>query len=293
MSTVNIMWNLSLNVGSISFGHPSPVFNSVRTASGFRLDFPASISLLPHKADEPAFLIEGMELCLKPIADSTEVAVVRCPDSMVSGYAPRNVTFSWDGTFAALAIYERIRSNKEPQFSVKVKGKIQRLLKMQGSGLQVATSPAEIFQAETTITYSRDSWVSTLRQIGFQDCVIVEIPYPSDSPHQWEPVWNALRDARNAFDKGGSTACKDSATSVRLALERWRDIEKEDMGPGWKPPSREERESRTTSQRIDNIRWHLMQLAHESAHTGAENWTRDEALLLVCGLSALIAVRKP
>jgi hypothetical protein len=99
-------------------------------------------------------------------------------------------------------------------------------------------------------------------------------------------VWHALRDARDSFDTGGSTGWKNCVTAVRLALEEWRKIEQEDKGLA-------DTQARTKIQRIDNLRWHLIQLAHYAAHTKADEWTRDDALLALSTLSALLAVRKP
>jgi hypothetical protein len=81
--------------------------------------------------------------------------------------------------------------------------------------------------------------------------------------------------------------------AVRLALEKWQGIEKEDMGPGWKAPSMIERKDRTKRQRLDNVRWHLYQCAHLGPHSSAEDWTRDDAVLLLSTLAALLAERKP
>jgi len=54
-----------------------------------------------------------------------------------------------------------------------------------------------------------------------------------------------------------------------------------------------DRESRTKKQRLNALRWHLMQAAHLGPHTGAEEWSRDDALLMLSVLSALLAERKP
>jgi len=120
--------------------------------------------------------------------------------------------------------------------------------------------------------------------------VLVEIPFAFDPPSGWEPVWHALLDARNSFDTGGSTGWKNCIASARHALEEWQKIEKEDSGPGWQRPSQADLQSRSKSQRIDNIRWHLMQVAHFAVHSKADEWTRDDALLVLSTLSALIAV---
>jgi hypothetical protein len=132
-----------------------------------------------------------------------------------------------------------------------------------------------------------------LRNLKVYDTVLIEIPFPSDPPTDWELVWHALRDARDSFDRGGSTGWKNCVASVRLALEKWHGIEKEDQGPGWQRPSTTDLQARTKEQRIDTIRWHLIQLAHCAAHTRADEWNRDDALLVLSTVSALLAVRKP
>lgn len=83
-------------------------------------------------------------------------------------------------------------------------------------------------------------------------------------------------------------AGQGTATSVRLALEAWRRIEEEDQGL-----KLADHRNKTKRQRADAIRWNLMQLAHPSAHTVAEQWTRDDAVRLLCTLCSLLAVREP
>lgn len=143
------------------------------------------------------------------------------------------------------------------------------------------------------IGYSQRVWTKMVRDVGVQDSILVEIPFRSDPPTGWEPIWAALRDAKDSFDAGGSTDWNNTARSVRLALEEWRKLEKEDQGAGWQGPKIADFQSRTKAQRIDNLRWHLIQLAHYAAHTKADEWTRDDALLLLSTLCSLLAERKP
>lgn len=147
-------------------------------------------------------------------------------------------------------------------------------------------SIASTFHQWGEIGYSQKAWTDMLRDLNVRDAVLVEIPFDSNPPSGWEPVWQAVRDALDSFDAGGSTGWRNCVASVRHALEEWRNIEKEDQGPS-------DLKSRTKTQRIDNIRWHLIQLAHYAAHTKADEWTRDDALLALSTLSALLAVRKP
>lgn len=132
-----------------------------------------------------------------------------------------------------------------------------------------------------------------LRKLGIRENVLVEVPLLGSPSPDWDEVWQGLIDARTAFEHGGSTGWKGCVTGARLALEKWQQMEPEDKGPGWVAPSRADREARTKKQRLDNLRWHLLQVAHLGAHTGAENWTRDDALLLLSTLSVLLAERNP
>lgn len=132
-----------------------------------------------------------------------------------------------------------------------------------------------------------------LRKLGIAENVLFEIPLPRSPLGSWDEVWRALVEARDTFEHGGSTGWKGCVTAVRQALKKWQEIEKEDMGLGWKAPTPQERDTRNKVQRIDNLRWHLLQLAHYGPHSYADEWSRDDALLMLAGLSTLLAVRKP
>ena len=65
------------------------------------------------------------------------------------------------------------------------------------------------------------------------------------------------------------------------------------MGPGWTRPNGDDLRNRTTRQRLDNIRWYLREYSHLAPHSGAEEFTRDNAILMLSTLSALLVVRRP
>lgn len=125
-----------------------------------------------------------------------------------------------------------------------------------------------------------------LRKLGVAENVLLEIPLPTSPPAPWDEVWNALTEARDTFEHGGSTGWKGCVTAVRLALDKWRQIEEEDLGPT-------DKQARTKLQRFENLRWNLLQYAHYGPHSRADEWTRDDALLMLAALSTLLAVRKP
>jgi hypothetical protein len=294
MSIVSILLNGSEGVGSISFTAPTSAFPSYRTASGVRIQIPALITFLPPTASKSPLLLEDLEVVFLASDDEgeKEIGVARCGQTLTTERRDLPIMVSLDLSLQALAVYERIRDGKEAKFRLAVSANIRFLFRYGNTHHQISSTTYP-FRGDCRVQYSREAWTKTLRELKFRDCVLVEIPFASAPPDEWESVWKALLNARDSFDAGGSTAWKNTVTSVRLALERWQKIDKEDHGPGWKAPTVQEREMRTKEQRIDNIRWHLMQIAHESAHTGADKWTRDDALLMLSTLCALLSVRKP
>lgn len=200
----------------------------------------------------------------------------------------------WTDALSALALIEKYRNGKPPQFRIEFRAETCWLLDhidMQGRH-RIRALP-QYTGGNAKVTYPMETWIKMLRELKIAENILVEIPLPGVPPAPWDKVWNALVEARNAFDQGGSTGWKGCVTAVRLALEEWQKIEKEDMGPGWAAPSHNDLRNRTMQQRVDNLRWHLVQLAHLGAHSGAENWSRDDALLMLSTLSALLSVRKP
>lgn len=296
------------SIGSFSFDESPAHLQVVRTASGFRLQLPFKItlasvvkgSLVPMVSD-----LRGVILARTP-NERLEIGCLFCDSSYTAGYRSRDSSqtdyeqtgqMTWTGSFADLAFYEGVRNGGPAQFVVQPEWRLCNGFETQigESSHLVCTLPEwrRPTVGEVSVRYSKEVWVKMLRSLGVAENVLVEIPLPGCPAPEWDGVWKGLLDARNAFEQGGETGWKGCVMGVRLALEKWQKIEKEDMGPGWKSPTLQEREARTKKQRLDNLRWHLQQAAHRSAHTPADEWTRDDALLLLSTLSALLAERKP
>jgi hypothetical protein len=259
------------DIGAVAFNQPEKALQGMRTASGIRIHLPTSISFRSPQRDPRPLILENLKATLT--AGGFEIGVARSCESIRSRVENRQATLTLDLTLEALAFYESIRAGGEPQFSVMLSGHIQAVLQDVHSQPWEAGSVAMPITAQGFVKYSRDAWTNMLRESKVHDTVLVEIPFDSDPPSGWESVWHALRDARDSFDRGGSTGWKNCIASVRHALENWQGIEKVDQGAGWQRPSTAELQSRTKEQRIDNIRWHLIQLAHYAAHTRADDWT--------------------
>src|SRR5439155_15691305 len=146
---------------------------------------------------------------------------------------------------------------------------------------------------EVEVSYPTEVWIKMLRALNASYPVLLEVPLPSSPPTPWDGVWGAIAEGTTAVERGGETGWKGCISAVRLALDRWREIEAEDMGPGWARPNGDDLRKRTTKQRLDNIRWHLREYTHLAPHSGAEEFARDDALLMLSTLSALLVVRKP
>lgn len=289
-------------IGRIIFKENPARLHANRTAGGFNLSLPVHISLRVGIKGEPLPMLSNFRGEILA-SDGLEVGRAYWDDWYNSGWsqdgsggiAKMDVTMNWLGSFDELAHYEKIRNGGVPKFDIRFRGELCYLVEEPKTGHLVRTIPRSVYsdRGSVAVSYPKEAWVEMLRSIGAAENVLVEIPLPGKPSPDWDGVWNALVDARKAFEQGGSTGWKGCVTSVRLALEKWRAIEKEQMGVGWKAPTVPEREARSKRERLDNIRWHLLQVAHLGAHTGADEWTRDDALLLLSTFSALLAERKP
>ena len=280
----------SETVGTIDFSQPEGELGSVRTANGFRLQIPAIVTFLTPTGSSLPLALENLRATFfhDGAGREIEIGVAIYSATLFTPVRDTPISLSLDWTRDAFAFYEQLRGGREAKFRLSVSGDIRYILIAPG-GSATGRDPVSIakhFHQMGVVVYSQIIWTKMMRDLNLRDSVIVEIPFPSDPPTGWEPVWDALRDARSSFDTGGSTGWKNAATSVRLALEEWRRIDAEDKGTS-------DLHSRTKLQRIDNIRWQLIQLAHFAAHTKADEWSRDDALLLISTLCSLLAVRKP
>lgn len=282
-------------VGSIVFEESPAYLRAHRTAAGFSLGLPMTVRLKLSRSDEPCPLLSNIRAV---ISTQTEAGVLHqigyarhdgwFVGAIEESTAPTDLT--WRDVLPVLAFYERLRDGKPPRLKLDVQADVCLLIPSQRAKLR---SEPWLVSGQVEIRYPTEVWIRMLRDMGVAESVFIEVPLPASPPAPWDGVWGALVEARNSFERGGETGWKGCVSAVRLALERWQEVEEGDMGPGWKAPSPEDRQNRTKRQRLDNIRWHLLQCAHLAPHTEAESWSRDDALLMLSALSALLAVRWP
>lgn len=292
----------------ISFDESPAQLHAQRTAAGFKLSLPVKIGFysVPEGAPKPMLTnLRGTLLASdSPTGSKLEIGRIYS-DSWFTGFRYRNEnsrtlhesndSLIWQGSLVELALYERYRDGRVPQFEIELRGEFCYLLTDAHLDRDVRGEPQPFYphNGSVQITYPREVWIRMLQKLGVAENVLVEVPLPGNPSGNWDEVWRALIDARNYFEQGGETGWKGCVTSVRLALEKWRVVEAEDAGPGFVRPKRQELEARTKKQRLDQLRWDLMQMAHQGPHTHIDLWTRDDALLMLSTLSALLAERQP
>lgn len=288
-------------VGEVAFIQDPPQLEVLRTAAGFNLTIPANITLELADSSQPCPLLSNLHGVISSAVTSgaqRELGIIR-DYRLYMGASLKwsgDAHLTWSGSVSALLLFEKLRETRLPRLSIDLHGEVCWLLpNSKGRNVDRGRTRTEprLLSGSVDITYPTEVWVKMLRRLEIAENILVEIPLPSSPPAPWDKVWNPLREARDAFERGGTTGWKGCVSAVRLALEKWKDIEEEDMGLGWQSPPLKNREARSKRERLDNLRWHLLQCAHLAPHSGADDWSRDDALLALATLSALLAVRKP
>lgn len=286
-------------IAKINFNEPADHLRIIRNATEFIVEIPIVI-LFGSMPDELKHLRPSLnhlwgEVYVSNNNKNYSVGKILQLD-FKEDFRPNNDTqarIKWSGNLSSLALFEKIRNGMAPKIQLSLHGEFYYVVEIDKPKTPGLRTESRTFWLNYNVEIPKDLWVKQLRNIDFLENILIEIPLPVSPGSDWEDVWKAMIDARDSFEKGGTTAWKDSIVSCRLALEKWQKIEKEDMGPGWQSPSVTDRSSRTKKQRLDNLRWHLLQLAHYSAHSHADEWKRDDALIMISALSALLAERNP
>jgi hypothetical protein len=313
-------------IGSLTIVKNPEQLQGARTVSGFEISVPATITLRVRPKLEPMLIVRNLrgKVFVKIENGSLlNVGYLSNDDRHIAGITDgegydhsSDIRLEWRGTFADLAYIEKLRNGQTPKLQMWLEGEWSFLIRNEIDvtdeqwnqladpqrrrlneliSFRIPTDTQRLVSRHgyIEVPYPREVWIDLVRKLGVGENVLVEVPLPKSPPDPWTGVWSALVNARNAFEQGGSSGWHGTVNSVRLALERWRAIEQENPGAGWKVPSVPDRESRTKKERLDALRWYLMQTAHLGPHSEAEEWSRDDALLMLSTLSGLLAVRKP
>lgn len=287
-------------VGEVTF--PRAGLIAHRAIAGLLLDLPFEIVLRSHvQARErlyplPEVVVVGVRLSISLGQDELAVGVA---EDRYSTPTESRGTCRFRLPADAVWEIERRRESGPLRFAATATATIFRTHAFEVTNLQgerdrerLLSLPEDSREA-LELEYGAHEWQRVLNAAGFGEHVTVQIDLPMTPPAPWDSVWKAVREAREALHGGGTSGWKACVSACRLALERWREIEPEDHGTGWQAPSPGDRKERTTLQRRENLRWDLLQCAHQGPHTDKDDWTRDDAVLLLAGLTALLAKRRP
>lgn len=287
-------------IGGINFVRSPRILNASRTGTGFELRIPVILKFMTVGSNEPQPMISNLqgEVWIKDGAggrvkvgrlwyDSWETGGIHGSDSK-SYESEREISLTWSGTSADLALVEQVRAGRPPAFDFYLHGEYCYLLPGFAEHMKVRTEPERVYasSAYVEVAYTRELWLQMLDRLGVATNVLVEIPLLGRSTDaRWDGVWSALVVARDAFAQGGTTGWQSCVVRVRQALEQWRDIEGVDTGPNVV-------RQRSKRERLNNLRLALYESTHNMIHPQDEA-TRDDALLMLATLSALLAERKP
>ena len=269
-----------------------------RTLTGFELYLPLRLTLNLLEQGKPLPLLTGISGRIAvPGEQGSALDIGRLETEWYhSGAYGKGVTSSdhqliWRGSFVDLVAYEKMREGRTPRFRFILRGELCYLVPSERPRFAYRTHPQSLY-GDIEIKYDKEKWVSVLRDLRIGENVLIEVPLWQSPSADWDQVWSALIEARNSFEQGGEIGWKGCIAAVRLALEKWQKLEPEDQGlPNWKSPTREEKDNRSKEQRLDSLRWHLLQLAHLGLHTHAKRSTREDAVLFLSTLSVLLAER--
>lgn len=284
------------HVATIRFGNADRI-RAILLGAGFEIQLPFDIQFTSRSNEKPIPVIDRLR---------ADISVNTQTDGRAIGFAfddchyegngapdyPRQGYLRWIGGMGDLKIFSDLFDIHGTTVMLGVRGECRLCIEANPDRRFYShISIAKPIDGTFALNYPRETWIKILRDLGVADIVVVEVPIPNSASPQWEPVFNALQEARTYYEQGAATGWSACAGRVRFALEQWQKIEKESMGPGWQSPTVPQREARTPKERIDNLRWHLLQIAHQAPHTSIDSRNREEAGLLLTTLSSLLALR--
>lgn len=265
-----------------------------RTADGFVFTLPATITLDWQNDDWMPFVSNLHAQIFVDDNSGTELGMA-FDRKIYTAAKPRieaSLALEWRGSFEALQLLEKRRDGRPPKLYIQCFGEAAPIF-TSPEGQHVRGVPTVRFGGGVHLAYPQDTWSSILDDMGVTGSVLVEMPVRKNFPEAWREIYAGLHEARRNLARGGSDGWKGCVAVVRLALEKWRELEPEELGPAGQAANSDARQARTKAQRIDALRLHLYQLANLPHHSPADEWRREDAVLAFTMLAALLAERNP
>src|SRR2546430_143677 len=130
--------NYDERIGTLMFDDDHSRLSVRRTASGFLISFPVAVSIRNVKRGADMPVISGLEGVLWAGFESgatVELGRVVIDRDITSGWTDdgsgertASAYLDWRGTFEELAVYEKIREGRSPQFNVNLECELRYLI---------------------------------------------------------------------------------------------------------------------------------------------------------------------
>lgn len=182
----------------------------------------------------------------------------------------------------SLAHYETVRDGTPVHLRCELSGTIYGLLR---ADQREYLADPEPLNGRIDFEFPRETWASMLRSCGLSASVLAEIPLPSTDRSKLNEGHRALLDAFESFERGGSTAWKDSVGHIRSYLEKWI---KQHPLPPTQPPTNGSDADREW--KLLSLRGALHKCCHLWVHNPKSSCTRKDALLILSTFACLLEV---
>jgi hypothetical protein len=124
----------------------------------------------------------------------------------------------------ALAEFDRERAGGPVKLHCHLSGISYELIQTPGAVQGALADPQQV-SGSIQIDVPKETWTTALRGCRLSANVLIEIPFPVGDPAQLDEGLQAVLDAFEAYEHGGTTAWKNTIGHVRPYLEKWKDAE--------------------------------------------------------------------
>jgi len=124
----------------------------------------------------------------------------------------------------AIAEFERERGGGPVKLHCHLSGMSYELIPLPGA-VQGALADPQQLSGSIAINVPKETWTTALRACRLSASVLIEIPFPIGDQSKLDEGLQAVVDAFEAYEHGGTTAWKNTVGHIRTHLEKWKDAE--------------------------------------------------------------------
>jgi hypothetical protein len=301
MSKFRLFQGYSNFIGQLEFFATPRALTPCRHQDGCLLSLPAKLTLDATPETEPFVQIEKMECRISILQPGVGDVIVgqACHDEPIlsskRAVTGREVLFSWHLRPSEAATIERLRDGGPLDLKFDLFHYSRSMFPLSGATDAFGIGELRRHFESNRVTVPLDRWQEALQQADLAELLVYEVAIPKLDTNEWHPVHRDILKARNALRQGGTTGWQSCVTFVRQALEAWDKIAGEEWNQGTTGRRIQDvtPKDRTKNERIRMLRRALHEFCHISAHSSDEFWSRDDAVLALTSLVALLRERNP